>query len=683
MPKSDTIDLRRQLRTFRRYCWLYVIIFLVISGAAIALACIGQSRYDSEALLLIEESNDESSQKSGLMNIMRSFTTGGGFGRASVDNEILLLSSRDVARRTVDALQLNVEISEKNGLSKKLLFKNPPLKVDLSEGLSDKLTKGLTVNAHENGGKWNVKLKESGYFGKVIAEKNNVTLPITFSTPSGNITLNSDSLNKPKPQTDYLITISNSEIVADNLYKNVKVSPRDKVSDVIELTITDVGTERGAEILNEMMRQYNAKRLERRKENSLTELDFLNERIALISEELSESEKKVEQFKTDKQFVNIASEAPILFGEALGSHKDLLATSAEIAYYDQVLNLLDKGTEGLLPAIAVPGSDNNAGSHNQLISDYNKEVMAIKELEKSALPGNSALERANQRLDNLKGSIRESFSQLLTSARLAQSKQSGATGKMDERLKNMPAYEREYIALYRDNALKNELYGYLVEKRENAMLQYYSLSTLGFVIDEAHTAIKPSLKRPAIFIVGAVVFAFILILSLVIIFTRRKQTVSDSMDLADMGLEDNSVTIRKDRLNEAAARARSFLNADKKPKAVFIADMGHGDDFFNALVDSFNNAQLPYKKIELSNESIDIIVSPSVSRQIGDNLRNGVYPIIEIPQADKTNHISSEINAEESRLIMVIPEDAVGRKELYELTRPMLDSHIFVVILKG
>lgn len=683
MSKPNTIDLRRHFRTFYQYIWLFIFIFLFFSALAITFICISQPRYDSEALLLIEESSEEMPQKSGLLSLMRNFSISGGFGRASMDNEILLVSSRDVVNRTVKALNLNVEVSEKNGLTKKLLFNNSPFDIELSDGFAEQLKKGLFISAEVNNGKWDFSVREGRLFGKKIAEKKNMALPSVIDTPYGKITFNINSTNPVDKNNKFLITIENPEITAHKLYKNVKIEPRDKVSDVILLTITDIGRERGAAILNEMMGQYNSKRLERRKENSLTELNFLDDRINTIYAELTESEKKVENFKLEKQFTDIKAEAPILLESTLDSHKDLIITSAEMAYYEQVLNLLNSGTEGMLPSIAIPGEKEGKEGPNKLITLYNEEYNYLKDLEKNALPGNTALEKAKQRLDNMKESIIKSFSQLLAGSKLIYSKQSGATNQMTERLKNMPSYEREYINLYRDNLLKNELYGYLMEKRENAMLQYYSLSTLGFVIDEAYTGIKPSIKRPAIFISGLVIFALIVILTLIIILTKRRQTVDDMMDLADFGLETNSIKTNIKDLNDNISKVRAWLTSDKSPKVIFIAEFDSEKSILNSISESFQKAEIPYEIISITGNANDKLISPQISLKIRDILSVDKYIFVPVPDAYRIEDISTEINAAESRIILAVPTGYIDRKTLYKRTQPILDEKIFTILLKG
>ncbi len=90
----------------------------------------------------------------------------------------------------------------------------------------------------------------------------------------------------------------------------------DKMSDAISLTITDVGRDRGRAILDEVMRQYNIKRLERTHLIAEAEIRFLDERIADIFSELTESEKRVEQFKTKASFISIGNEAPFSLRKA-------------------------------------------------------------------------------------------------------------------------------------------------------------------------------------------------------------------------------------------------------------------------------------------------------------------------------------------------------------------------------
>ena len=103
--------------------------------------------------------------------------------------------------------------------------------------------------------------------------------------------------------------------------------------------------------------------------------------------------------------------------------------------------------------------------------------MLRQELLRSAKPGNTALIAAEQRIDQLRTSIISSFTQLLEGARMAEDRRKGATGRSTPTSTHSPRTSAEFMEIFRDNNIKNELYTFLLQKRENALLQYHSENT--------------------------------------------------------------------------------------------------------------------------------------------------------------------------------------------------------------
>ena len=121
-----------------------------------------------------------------------------------------------------------------------------------------------------------------------------------------------------------------------------------------------------------------------------------------------------------------------------------------------------------------------------MIAKYNELLLARKNLERSATGENPQLVALNDQIDELRTSILKNVDGMLAESRMQLEAMSGLMGTAQSRLNKMPAYEREYINLMRDRTMKNELYMFLLQKRENAALQVSSTSTLGFVIDPPH-----------------------------------------------------------------------------------------------------------------------------------------------------------------------------------------------------
>ena len=71
---------------------------------------------------------------------------------------------------------------------------------------------------------------------------------------------------------------------------------------------------------------------------------------------------------------------------------------------------------------------------------------------------------------------------------------------MQAKSSEMPGYEKQYIKLMRDQEIKNELYIFLLQKRENALLNLNSNVSPSFIIDPAHTYMKPSNMKAGIIV---------------------------------------------------------------------------------------------------------------------------------------------------------------------------------------
>ncbi|MDE5745487.1 MAG: hypothetical protein K2H84_07530, partial [Paramuribaculum sp.] len=495
---SNEIDLRRYFRELKLHKWLFCVIFFIIFGLAVAYVARKESEYTAHATLLIEDSSDSQGARGAgsMMQMMRIFSTGG-FASSSVDNEILLVNTIDVANRTVKALNLNVNCIEKNGIFNHTLFEDAPLSLTLSEECADTLSHPFNVKVTLNDGKADIRVYRGRFFKKTYFEKNGVTLPYNVSTPLGNFTISATG-NDTKNGT-FVFGVTNVSDAAWNLYKEVGVKILDKLADGIEFIYTTQNRHKAVAVLNTMMNEYNMKRLERKRETSLTELNFITDRINSLYTDLRESEEKVEKFKTESNFVDIEAEAPIILETTLNAHEELLKASAQILYYEQVLDILNSNKDGMLPAISTPGEEGSS-SKSGMIGDYNEQMALLLELRRSAKSGNKALIAAEARVGEMRNTIVTSFTQLLKAAKTAVAQRSGIVGSMDSHIHKLPTLEKEYINLSRDQLLKNELYAFLVEKRENALMQLNSEDTLGFIIDKAYVEPKPSIKKAAIFL---------------------------------------------------------------------------------------------------------------------------------------------------------------------------------------
>lgn len=671
---SNEIDMRRLIRELKQRKWLFAGLFVLIFGLTVAYVARRESDFTAHSAILIEENSDSQGGRAGsMMQMMRIFSIGG-FASSSVDNEMLLINTIDVAARTVKALNLNVTCIEKKGIINKTLFEDIPVILTPSEETSDTLSKSFNVKVTVRDGKADIKVYTGRFFKSSIYKNDNVSLPCNISTKYGDFTLAANP-GKFRDGT-FVFGVSSYSEAAWTLYKNVRTEILDKLADGVEFTYTCKNRNLAAAVLNTMMAEYNLKRLERKREISLTELNFITDRINSLYTDLKESEAKVEKFKTESNFVDIEAEAPIILESSLNAHEELLKASAQILYYEQILKLLKSNSEGMLPTISTPGEDGKS-SQSGIVAEYNEQMALLMELRRSAKPGNQALAAAEARVEQMRNTILTSYSQLLGAAKTAVAQRSGIVGTMDSHLKKLPAFEREYINLSRDQLLKNELYAFLVEKRENALMKLNSEDTLGYVIDKAYVEPKPSKKKAALIICLGLALAIATPICVALFLMARKNKVANAFDLAAFDLENSTLEVAN--AGDSGATIRAAIISRLKKGVLYIAGCPASPSLEALISSSLSKSGVSY--VIESPECVDTILGDKFRTRIEEAESDNTYIIIPIPGLENIRSLTPAINNDDTLCVLAIKPDSYTRKEFAGLVTGIKPENLLLVLI--
>ena len=168
-------------------------------------------------------------------------------------------------------------------------------------------------------------------------------------------------------------------------------------------------------------------------------------------------------------------------------------------------------------------------TENESVNTYNELILQKQQIEASANGDNPAVRVLKTQIDAMRDVVRESVEISKRNTLNTIAAISSYSGKYRSKLNKVPELQREFINITRDQALMNELYGFLLEKRyTNAMTLSLNFPR-GFVIDPAYCDIKP-LKTKSLIALAAC-FAMSLILPTVVIcyLVNRKRPDDDLM----------------------------------------------------------------------------------------------------------------------------------------------------------
>ena len=523
---QSVIDLRRHWRALRRGWWLYVLSLAVMLGLAGYYAANKQQQYRLTATVLIEDDKDNAGgikMMGGLGQIARTFSLGN--FSSSVDNEWLVMSSHDVYERAVKTLGLNRTYVQRTGLfTKRLLYRNSPILLDAPDAFFDTLSVSMRMTVDLHNGKADVKMSR-GRWKKPFLEKNSQTLPCTLQTPYGPLQLLKSSHFQSKENRTIVINVASNNEMAAYFQQKVDIGIKSKKGDAIVLRFKD-DKQRGLDLLNALVDAYNAKRSDRKNEKAMAEVQFVDNRIAALQHELSEAEGKVAQFKKDNNVYNPMLEAQGWLKESTTAQAEAAAAQSEMATYEMILNTLkgaSNGNETMLPSFE--------GVKDPSVVQYNELIAKRRTLAQSASEGNAALNALDQQIEPLRKSIIQRAEKNIEAARIKLNAIYGQAGRAQGRFSQMPGYERTYFDLLRDRELKNDLYVFLLEKKESSLLKLNSSVSPSFVLDKAYSSIKPDQTKALIVLGVALLLGLLLPTLLLLWLMRRRDRLISPIDL--------------------------------------------------------------------------------------------------------------------------------------------------------
>ena len=482
--------------------WQIIAICTIVFGVLAGIyAFLKTPQVTVKATVLIAEDSKPSA-----LSLMSKMSLGNLFGGSgSVDNEQYVMGGHNVFEQVVKKLGLNVNYIVKDGLRKKFQYPTAPVMLQCDSNVTDTLSSSLIFKVKVNKeGLLSVKVLNDKK--KTVGELKNKQMPALLSTPYGDFGfIKTDKYEKGKSLNE-TITLSSYSGAAEAYASLVKISLPSKRADVITLSINHVNAGLGKLILAYIIDTYNEIGSREKSENGFKTLRFIDERIAQVETELMESELSLEAYKSKNKIADVGAD----LGYAFQSHGVLQKTLVELETKLQSLELIKQYLNSGDESILIPEISLNDEDPIRAISDYNQLVMRRRELARSAKSGNVALEQLEHNISSLRSAILQNINQAIRTTQGAineiKTKDREPLGKIGE----VPEHEKNLRDLARQQTIKEQLYVYLLEQREQIAMTSLNSLPRGQVIENPYVLAKaPGL--PKIYLVFAgLIFGFFL-----------------------------------------------------------------------------------------------------------------------------------------------------------------------------
>ena len=483
--QNNEIDLRKIVRLAIEHWWWFLV------GVAVCLT-MGILYYLRKAPVWTTDASIVLRQGDGLGESV----LGGGLSllgltaNAAAEDEVAVLQSRGLIEQSIDALDQWEYNYVKEGLRWKGEFLRPALKIDYLALTEDSELRPFVVKVKPTRKGYKVTTK-MGFFVRSTHRVKNLDEPI--ETAVGTLRIHAN--RELSSDTTYRVVHKRRELVVADFRQMLTVGLNKKESNIILLSMQSPLPSRDRALLNQIIEQYNLNAVVDKNMLASNTAAFIEERLNIITAELTKAEEAVSTYKEQNNIANIETQAK-LFLEASSAEQTAIAEiETQLSLVDYVDEFVRDDTKrnNLIPAnIGITDA-----ALTSSMSEYNTILLQRMRIQRTATESNPVIEQMDIQLSSMRQNIIATIGSVRESLRIRLRKLQDQDTKFNNQIKTAPEMEREYVRVVRDQKIKEQLYLFLYEKREENALMLAATTLPAKILDVPQRdvlSMRPKLK---------------------------------------------------------------------------------------------------------------------------------------------------------------------------------------------
>ena len=446
---SDIIEL------VTKHIWWYVGVTLICLLGAGYYLYKTPVLYSRSAKLIVDDSNQDAAMRNLGMasaNMMRRTFN-------PVDNEMQAFASPDLMKIVVERLGLQTRYVEKQLLRDVELYHDSPVQLHLA-GMNP--TSGFSL-LMTPGKEDQVVLSDFHIHGQLVEDTVTGHYGDTLQTPVGSLVVYANE-NISAFKDDIRVSWINSNSMAKAYAGKLNISLSGRESTVVVISMTDQFPSRADAVISTLINVYNEEWINNKNRSAINTAQFLNERLVVIEQDLSTVETALKEFKEKNNVSDLSTASKNFLSES-----NLYATKAfEFTNQISVANYIKDYLNNPANANALIPSNLGLNSANvgSQITEYNTLVLQRDRLLAGSSIHNPLVADLTTSLASIRTAILSSIDNLIATLQLQLDKVKSQEKQILARMNSSSGQELQLLSLQRQQQMTQDLYMYLLKKRE-------------------------------------------------------------------------------------------------------------------------------------------------------------------------------------------------------------------------
>lgn len=420
--------------------------------------------------------------------------------KVNVANEILQFRSKKLMREVLQRLHADISYQLEDGLRSNELYNQSPVLLSFPDALPEQHF-AFTITLKDK-----KSLVLSDFTGIDVKSDFTIEMYDTVTLSRGMRVVATPTNYYSDSWTGTPIRVAKLPMESMvNYYKSaLGIQQEEEESSILTLALKDGSAARAEDILNTLINVYNEEAIKDKNQVAVNTADFINDRLIIIENELGGVESELETFKQRNQIVDIASSAGMYMSESQKYNTDALELETQLRLANFIKDYLtDPAKEtDLIPSNTGIG-DMNIESQINL---YNTAKLKRDHLIDDSSANNPVVLELNNSLRAMKQNIIRAVDNMIVSLNVQRSDAQSREMRAQNRITSIPTKERKMLSIERQQKVKEALYLFLLNKREENALSQAMADNNARVIDGAEGSNSPiSPNRNRILLLGLLV----------------------------------------------------------------------------------------------------------------------------------------------------------------------------------
>ena len=317
--------------------------------------------------------------------------------------------------------------------------------------------------------------------------------------------------------------------MAEGIRNSLKATIDNDKSTIINLEYSNASPEVAEKVLAGIVQVYNEKWIEDKNQMKLSTSHFIEGRLHFLEKDLGVVDDSISKYKMRNKITDLDRVSDVYLQQQSQSDADILRLTSQCSMAQYILGILkDKSTRHqLLPT--------NSGINNQVaeaqITQYNTMLLQLKNNLVGTSSQNPLIIKQEKELTEVRKNILATIENHIKTLEIQLKALEGYNGEANSKISSNPNQAKHLASVEREQKVKESLYLYLLQKKEENELSLTYSSVITQMIDMPHGSDNPTSPNKRKILSLAVLVALLIPVTILFVRETMDNTIRDKRDV--------------------------------------------------------------------------------------------------------------------------------------------------------